>query len=97
MPDAVTLIVEGGEGEPGELVAQAALGDPSSGHGGQGHETLVRLPRTLAPHALAVQGLPVLGVHRRLLLDLVHERGDESVHLNSLTRKHLGYIEVRHS
>ena len=90
MPDAVTLIVEGGEGEPGELVAQAALGDPSSGHGGQGHETLVRLPRPLAPHALAVQGLPVLGVHRRLLLDLVHERGDESVHLNSLTRKHLG-------
>ena len=90
MPDAVTLIIEGGEGEPGELVAQAALGDAPPRHGCQGHEALVRLPRPLAPHAVAVQGLPVLGVHRRLLLDLVHEGGDESVHLNSLTRKHLG-------
>ena len=98
MPDAVTLIVEGGEGEPGELVAQAALGDPSSRHGCQRHEALVWLPRPLAPHAVAVQGLPVLGVHRRLLLDLVHEGGDESVHLNSLTRKHLGYdLDIRHS
>ena len=27
MPDAVTLVIEGGEGEPAQLVAQAALGD----------------------------------------------------------------------
>ena len=90
MADAVTLVVEGGQGEPGELVAQAALGDAAPGHGGQGDEALVRLPRPLAPHALAVQSLSVLGVHRRLLLDLVHEGGDESIHLHCLARKHLG-------
>ena len=34
MTDAVALVVEGGEGEPGELVAQAALGDAAPGHVG---------------------------------------------------------------
>ena len=90
MTDAVTLIIKGCQGEPGELVAEAAFGDAASRHGGQRHEALVRLPRPLSSHGLAVQGLPVLGVHRRLLLDLVHEGGYESVHLNCLTRKHLG-------
>ena len=90
MADAVALVVKSCQGEPGELVAQTALGDAASRHGGQGHQALVRLPRPLASNGLAVQGLPVLGVHRRFLLDLVDESGYESVHLNCLTRKHLG-------
>ena len=48
MTDAVTLIIKGCQGEPGELVAEAALGDAASRHGGQRHEALVRLPRPLS-------------------------------------------------
>ena len=47
-------------------------------------------PRHAPRPALRVERVPVLAVHGGLLLDLVHEGGYESVHLNCLTRKHLG-------
>ena len=86
MTNAVTLVVECGESEPGELVAQTALGDAPPADGGQRNQTLVSLPR-----GLAVQVVPLLIVHGRLLLNLVHEGRDERVHLNCLSGKHLGH------
>ena len=81
MTNAVTLVIKGGQGQPAQFVAQAALGDTAPGHGGQRHQTLV----VVAGRVVLVHRLPVLVVHGGLLLDLVHKGGYQSVHLNSLS------------
>ena len=39
--DAVTLVIEGCQRQPAQLVAQAALRDGAAGHRRQGHQTLL--------------------------------------------------------
>ena len=41
MADAVTLVIEGCQRQPAQLVAQAALRDGAAGHRRQGHQTLL--------------------------------------------------------
>ena len=84
MTDAVTLVIKGGQGKSGQLVAQTALGDPSPADRGQGHQTLLGLSGRLVVHVVAL-----LAVHGSLLLYLIHKGRDEGIHLNGLSREDL--------
>ena len=84
MSNAVTLVIEGSQGEPGELVAETALRDPSPGDGSQGHQTLVSLARVLTVDVVAL-----LAVQGSLLLYLVNKGRDQRVHLYSLPGENL--------
>ena len=84
MSNAVTLVIEGSQGEPGELVAETALRDTSPRDGRQGHQTLVSLARVLTVDVVAL-----LAVQGSLLLDLVNKGRDQRVHLYSLPGENL--------
>ena len=84
MSNAVTLVIEGSQGEPGELVAETALRDASPGDGGQGHQTLVSLGRVLTVDVVAL-----LAVQSSLLFYLVNKGRDQRVHLNGLSGENL--------
>ena len=65
----MTLVIEGGQGEPAQLVTQAALRDAPPRHGGQRDQTLV----VVTGGVVLVHRLPVLVVHGGFLFDLVHK------------------------
>ena len=84
MSNAVTLVIEGSQGEPGELVAQTALGDTPPADGRQRNQTLVSLGRVLAVDVVAL-----LAVQSSLLFYLVNKGRDQRVHLNGLSGENL--------
>ena len=84
MSNAVTLVIKGSQGQPGEFVAETALRDASPGDRGQGNQTLISLGRVLAVNVVSL-----LAVQSSLLFDLVDKGRDQRVHLNGLSGENL--------